>query len=207
MLYKNGTRAMLMFSLPILITLTIRGHSFIGLWMGPEYSHSSGIVLVILSVALLFSFANRAASAIAFGIEKHKMGAIWAIGEGVANLSLSIILARRYGMYGVAIGTMIPSLIVNLVLWPGYIVKLVGLNYSEVLCKIWAPVFLASIPFAIATYAMDVRFPAHSLIIFALQIISVLPIFVITLGMVFRSYVCSQLFPKIRSLLSAEGGV
>ena len=37
-LYVNGTRATLAISLPIVITLIIRGHCFIGLWMGPRYA-------------------------------------------------------------------------------------------------------------------------------------------------------------------------
>ena len=52
---------------------------------------------------------------------------IWAIGEGVANLTLSITLVHWYGIYGVAIGTLIPSLVVQLGLWPRYINQLVGL--------------------------------------------------------------------------------
>ena len=198
MLYKNGTRATLAVSLPILITLMVRGRSFIGLWMGPQYSHSSGTVLIILCSTFLFVFANRTAQAIAFGVEKHKMGAIWAIGEGVVNLSLSIVLARRYGIYGVAIGTAIPSLLVNVILWPGYISKLVGLSYSEVVWKVWAPVYLSSVPFAIATYVVNVRFPAHNLTVFFIQVIAILPIFFITIGLTFQSYVRDQLFPKLK---------
>ena len=203
-LYINGTRATLAVSLPILITLILRGPSFIGLWIGPQYSHTSGTVLIILSTALLFSFANRTAGSIAFGIEKHKKSAIWAIGEGVANLALSIILVHWYGIYGVAIGTMVPSFIVHLVLWPNYISKLVGLSYSEVMGKVWAPVFLSSIPFAIATYAVNTRFPAHNLIVFFLQVIALLPIFFITIALVFRDYVRSQILPKVRSYFIAE---
>jgi len=203
LLYKNGTRATIAVSLPILITLMVRGRSFIGLWMGPQYSHSSGTVLVILCSALLFAFANRTAQAIAFGVEKHKMSAIWAIWEGVTNLALSIVLARRYGIYGVAIGTMVPSLIVHLVLWPSYISKLVGLGYSEVVWKVWAPVYLSSIPFAIATYAVNTRYPAHHLTVFFLQVIAVLPIFFITIGLVFWSTIRSHIVPKIRSYFFA----
>ena len=203
LLYKNGTRATLAVSLPILITLMVRGRSFIGLWMGPQYSHSSGTVLIILCSALLFAFANRTAQAIAFGVEKHKMSAIWSIGEGVTNLALSIVLARRYGIYGVAIGTMVPSLIVHLVLWPNYISKLVGLSYSEVVWKVWTPVYLSSIPFAIATYAVNARFPAHNLTVFFLQVIVVLPIFFITIGLVFWSTIRSQIVPRVRSYFFA----
>ena len=53
---------------------------------------------------MFFMFANRAAGSIAFGMEKHKTGALWGIGEGVANLVLSIVLVHWYGIYGVALG-------------------------------------------------------------------------------------------------------
>lgn len=203
-LYKNGTRATMMVSLPILITLIIRGPAFIGLWMGPQYSQSSGTVLIILTSALFFSFANRTAASIAFGIEKHKTMAIWAIGEGVANLTLSVILARWYGIYGVALGTLIPSLIVQLGLWPRHISKLVGLKGFEVVWNVWMPMFLSSIPFAIATYAVNLFFPAHNLTVFFLQVIATLPIFLITVGLIFRTYVLSQIMPKVRSFFFAN---
>lgn len=206
-LYKNGTRAMLMVALPILITLILRGPSFIGLWMGPQYSHQSGIVLIILCIPLFFSYANKTAGAIAFGIEKHKMGALWAIGEGVANLTLSIILVHWYGIYGVAIGTLVPSLIVHLVFWPRYISQLVGLSYFEVVLKVWAPMFLSSVPFIIATYAVGVLYPAHHLAVFILQVIGTLPIFFVTIGLVFRTYVRSQILPRIRSFFFADARI
>jgi O-antigen/teichoic acid export membrane protein len=200
-LYKKGTQAILTISLPVVITLLFRGSSFIGLWMGQKYAHRSGIVLSILLTALLFSFANRAASAISFGIEKHKVSAMWAICEGVSNLSLSIILARRYGIYGVALGTMIPSLIIHIFLWPSYVKHLVGLSYTEVVWKTWSPILLASIPFTIATYAINRYCPAHSLIIFALQIIAVLPIYAIVIGLIFREFVSTWIFPRMRSIV------
>jgi O-antigen/teichoic acid export membrane protein len=207
MLYKNGTRATLMVSLPILITLILRGPAFIGLWMGPQYSHSSGMVLILLSIPLIFAFANRTATAIAFGVEKHKTTSRWAIGEGVANLILSVVLVHWYGIYGVAVGTMIPSLFAQLVLWPGYISELVGLSRSEVLLKVWAPMFLAAIPFAVATYVVGILFPARNLTIFFLQVIATLPIFLLTIGLVFRAYVRSQLLPRVRSLFFAEARI
>jgi O-antigen/teichoic acid export membrane protein len=204
MLYKNGTRATLIVALPILITFVLRGSSFIGLWMGPQYAQSSGAVLTILSIGLFFMFANRAAGSIAFGIEKHKMGAIWGIGEGVANLTLSIILVHWYGIYGVALGTLVPSLIVHTVLWPRYISHLVGLGSFDVYWKVWAPMFLASVPFAIATYAVGAFFPARNLAEFIAQVIVTLPVFFITVALVFRTYVRGQLLPKLRSFFLAE---
>jgi hypothetical protein len=63
---------------------------------------------------------------------------------------------------------------------------------------------LASIPFAIATYEVNVRFPARNLTIFFLQVTAILPIFFITIGLVFRTYVREQILPKIRSYFLAE---
>jgi len=200
-LYKNGTRATILVSLPLLITFIARGHTFIGLWMGPQYAQSSGNVLILLSIPLFFAYANRTVSAIAYGVEKHKTTAIWAIGEGIANLALSVTLVHWYGVYGVAIGTMIPSLIVQLVFCPRYVSKLVGLSSFEVVWSIWGPLFFASVPFAIASYAIGILWPPHSLLIFFLQVAVTLPVFFLMVGLVFRSYVRSELLPRLESLL------
>jgi O-antigen/teichoic acid export membrane protein len=201
MLYKNGTRATIMVSLPVIITLIIRGSSFIGLWMGPRYSHTSGIVLTILCVPLVFSFANQTPGAIAFGTEKHKILAFWAVGEGVLNLVLSIVLARRYGIYGVAIGTLIPSLISQIIFWPLYTSRLVPLSAYQVIVTVWGPMMLSSIPFAIATYMIEIHFPAHNLAEFALQVGMALVVFLLSVAAVFRIDIQTYVWPRLRSLL------
>jgi Membrane protein involved in the export of O-antigen and teichoic acid len=202
-LYYNGTRATLAISLPILVTLLIRGHSFIGVWMGAQYAKSSGTVLAILAVALLFSFSSHTAGAIAYGVEKHKTVAKWAMGEAISNLTLSMVLAHFYGIYGVAVGTLVPSLFVHVVLWPRYVSELVGVTCFEVYWKVWAPMFLIALPFAIASYAVDVYFPVHSKTIFFLQTLALLPIFLISAGVVFKDAVRQHVLPRVRTLYAA----
>jgi O-antigen/teichoic acid export membrane protein len=203
-LYLNGTRATMAFSLPILITLILRGPNFIGLWMGPQYSQQSGMVLAILATALMFSLQNTPASSIAFGVEKHKKVAMWAIGEAVANLSLSVTLAHFYGLYGVALGTLVPSLAVNLILWPRYVKQLVGIGYREVFLKVWAPVFICAVPFAMASYAVDMLYPARHMATFILQTIALLPIFVLSIAWIFWDKIKRNLPPGIKSYFHAE---
>lgn len=203
-LYYNGTRATMAVSLPIVITLLTRGHSFIGLWMGPQYAQRSGTVLVILAAALLFSIQNTTAGAIAFGVAKHQTLAKWAIGEGIANLTLSIVLARWIGIYGVAIGTLVPSLVVNLVLWPCYVSRLVDVSWVQVVRNVWGPVFLCAVPFAAVSYAVDALFPARNMVIFILQTMALLPIFGIAIGLMFRDNVKRQILPRIKSYFYAN---
>ena len=202
-LYLNGTRATMAISLPILITLFIRGHSFIGLWMGSQYGQTSGTVLKILAVALMFSLANNTAGAIAFGVEKHKKIAIWAVGEGIVNLTLSILLARWIGIYGVAIGTLAPSLVVSLILWPRYVSQLVNINYRQVFLKVWGPVFLSAAPFAAASWAVNVFFPARNMAIFIIQTVALLPIFAVAVCLIFWGNIKRQILPRVRSLFYA----
>jgi O-antigen/teichoic acid export membrane protein len=203
-LYYNGTRATMAVSLPILITLILRGDNFIGVWMGPQYSRTSGTVLAILATALVFSLQNTPATSIAFGIEKHKTIAMWAIGEAIANLTLSIVLAREFGIYGVAIGTLVPSLAVNLLLWPRYVCHLVGIHYREVLLKVWGPVFLCAVPFAAASWAVNAFFPARNMTMFFLQTIALLPIFAVSVGWIFRDNLRRRILPQIKLYFHAE---
>ena len=203
-LYYNGTRATLALSLPIVITLIIRGGSFVGVWMGPQYAKASGIVLAILATALLFALPNLPAGAIAYGVEKHKTLAKWAMGEAIANLTLSVVLARKFGIYGVAIGTLIPNLVIQLVMWPHYVSRLVDISYVQVFRDLWGPVFLSAVPFAVASYAVDVLFPARNMIMFFLQTMALLPIFGIVIGLIFRDNIKRQILPRVRTFFYAD---
>ncbi len=198
-LYYNGTRAAMMISLPIVITFLVRGRNFIGVWMGAQYGLTSGIVLAILATALLFSLSNSTAAAIAWGVEKHKTVAMWAVPEAIANLTLSVVLARKIGIYGVAIGTLAPSLVVQLILWPRYVSRLVDVSWIQVYRNVWGPVYLCAVPFAVASCAVENLYPARSMGIFVLQTIALLPIFGATVGLMFRNSIKRQIFPRLTS--------
>jgi len=203
-LYYNGTRATMAISLPIVITLIIRGGSFIGVWMGPQYARTSGTVLAILATSLLFSLQNSASVAIAFGVEKHKTPAKWAIGEGTANLVLSIVLAIKLGIYGVAIGTLIPSLASNFLFWPFYVSRILDVSWVQVFRNVWGPVYLCAVPFAAASYAVDVLFPARNMLMFVLQTTALVPVFGIAIGLMFRDNVKRQILPRVRSFFNED---
>lgn len=200
-LYTGGTRALMAVSLPVMATLILRGRTFIGLWMGPQYVQSSGTVLILLASTMIFSHANNAAFAIAFGTDRHKVTAKWAIGEGVSNLVLSCILVRWFGIYGVAVGTMIPNLFIHLVLWPPFIGKMVGIRPWQVFSRVWAPMFLSIIPFAIASWLVNTHVPTQSVAVFFLQTLALLPLFLGTAALVFRKEVRESVLPKLRSIL------
>ncbi len=189
----HGTRAALIVSLPIEVALFFRGHSFIHLWMGEQYAGPSGTVMRILLLSVVFASANTTSGGIVYGMEKHKRIAFFAIGEAIANFVLSVILVRRIGIYGVAWGTTIPSVLIELLLWPRFICKLVVMPVRTYLWQTWFRTALGIVPFAVACALAERYWPAHNLVVFFLQIALMLPLVPLALAMVFRKEAVAKL--------------
>ena len=195
----HGTRAALLVSLPIELALFIRGETFISLWMGVQYAHPSGTVLRILLLSLIVSTGSAASGGIVYGMEKHRRIAKWAVVEAAANLGLSIFLVRRMGMYGVAWGTAITSLIIEVIYWPPYICHLVGMRVRSYLWQTWGRTVLAAVPYGVACYFVERYWPVRNLAFFFLQITILLPLFPLALALVYRAELAQILrkrFPK-----------
>jgi O-antigen/teichoic acid export membrane protein len=130
--------------------------------------------------------ANWCSGNIAYGLSKHKPFAIWRIYEAIANLGLSIILIHRIGIVGVAWGSVIPSLIINALLWPRYITKILHVPLADYLWQGWGRPALCVIPFAVACFISEKFWPAFHIASFFAQIAAILPLFGITCALVFR---------------------
>jgi O-antigen/teichoic acid export membrane protein len=185
-LLLKGTQATLGLALPVSLALLFRGKTFIGLWMGAKFSEQAGTVLQILMISQFFGVANTTAGQIAFGIEKHKSVARWAIAEAALNLSLSILLAKTIGLYGVAWGTSIATTIIHLVFWPRFVRSELGVPISTYLWEGWGKISLCSIPFGIACAVSDKYFHPHSMVEFFGQIFAILPIYAICALWIFK---------------------
>jgi O-antigen/teichoic acid export membrane protein len=185
----GGTRASLMIALPIEIVLFTRGHSFISLWMGPQYAAVSARVLQILLFASILRCANSSSEDIVYGLGKHRPLAAWFAAEAVSNVALSVLLARWLGIFGVAWGTVFPTLFTNLVLWPRYIAKTLEIPLGHFCWQSWGRPVLAAVPFAAACCLADRLWQPSAMLPFFLQIGAILPIFIISNALVFRSEV------------------
>ncbi len=107
--------------------LLLVGDAFIDRWMGPEYEVAYPVAVILLGGILVQLTANPLDSAL-YAISKHRALALIALGEVVANLTLSIWLLSLYGVIGVAIGTALPLLVTRGVLLPSYACKQIGIS-------------------------------------------------------------------------------
>ena len=172
----QGTRAAVFVSWPIQIVLFVRGETFIRLWMGPRYASVSAHVLRILLISTFVGVANYVSGNITFGLGKHRPFAYWQTAEAIANLALSIVLVKRVGIYGVAWGTAIPSLITQTLVWPNYICRILGVRWLEYMWKAWLRPLLALAPFALACVYSDHFWAAKRMSQFFIQVVALCPL-------------------------------
>ena len=185
----RGTQGTLGIALPISLALILRGKTFIGLWMGPQYSQIAGTVLQILVISQFVGIADGTAASIMMAIDKHKPVAKSAVVEAVLNLSLSVILAKTIGVYGVAWGTSISMAIVHIVFWPRYVRKILGVPIRTFLWEGWFKMTVCSLPYAAICAVTDRYWHASNLIVFFAQITAILPVYGVCVMLVFRKEV------------------
>jgi O-antigen/teichoic acid export membrane protein len=81
--------------------------------MGPGFE--AGVVpLYALAVAGVVLVGQGPLGNILLGTGHHRMVAYVSLGEAIVNLVLSVLLVRRFGMLGVAVGTAVPVVLANL---------------------------------------------------------------------------------------------
>jgi O-antigen/teichoic acid export membrane protein len=125
---------------------------FILWWVGTGFAESV-LILWVLSIGSAFSVAQHPSIGFMYAVNKHYYYAIAIIIEAAVNFSLSIILVFRYGMLGVALGTLIPMLIIRVCVMPLYVSRVAGLSLREYLRPILLPAILATGIMGLACWA------------------------------------------------------
>jgi len=149
-----GTTATLLLILPIGFGYIFLGQHFIGLWMGNEFLFSATI-LAILTIPQFTGTSQYLSTIILAGMAKHRVLAYLTIGEGIANLALSILLVRKWGLIGVAIGIVVPHLTTGALIIPWYTLRTVGLSWKEYLTKAFVRPLLCAVPFVAICFAFS----------------------------------------------------
>jgi len=106
------------------------GKAFIARWMGPEFGQSYAILL-ILFVPIAIETAQNPSIQLMYGLSKHHYYMLLNIGEGVANLVLSITLVHWIGIYGVALGTAIEIVVAKLFILPVLTCRMIAIELRQ----------------------------------------------------------------------------
>jgi O-antigen/teichoic acid export membrane protein len=167
--FLAGNRACALITFPVCIALVILGRSVITAWVGPRYV-SSYSILVLLIVPRSFYLAQSISMKILLGMGKHRVLGVALVIEGVCNLVLSSLLARRYGIAGVALGTAIPLACTSLLFLPRHLCHVLGVPLGKFVSQAYRLPLLACVPFAAVLWLIRDKFAVPSYRTVLLQI-------------------------------------
>ena len=118
-----GNRASAFIIFPICVVLVILGKQIIQSWVGASYLASYPVLLVLIIPRTLY-LAQSTSVRILLGMGTHRMLASVLLLEGAANVILSLLLAPRFGILGVACGTAIPLFCTSLFFLPRHLCRI-----------------------------------------------------------------------------------
>lgn len=159
-LFLNGTRLLSVLALPTGLLAYWFSEEFFSLWIGEaarkgDYPSAASLfsVLIVASVA---SAIQRVSYQVLLGTRRLRMMAACFMVEGAANLALSIMWVRPFGLFGIAAGTVIPALVMEAVVFPYLICRLYSITFQEYLLKVYGRAIL--ITFALYPFLVAISF-------------------------------------------------
>jgi O-antigen/teichoic acid export membrane protein len=161
-IFVMGNRACALVVFPLCALLIVLGKSVIAVWVGAKYVPVAYTVLVLLLISDSSQMAQAASGKILYGMARHRTLAFVWLGEGVANLTLSIVLLHYYGVIGVALGTTIPQLCTNLFFLPEHLCRILEMRLRDFLSQAYLAPALLCVPLVAVLLTLRYFFVAHT---------------------------------------------
>ena len=161
--YLLGTRLTLAIVSMLSALLVALAGPILTAWVGAEYAAYAGVV-ALLTLAYLIVTVRGSAVVILQAIARHRIAAASALVAGLANLGLSLLLVRPFGLMGVALGTLIPAALeYGCVILP-YSLRVAHVRPREAWSDIFAPALLPAGPMLVVLYALRTALETSSLL-------------------------------------------
>ncbi len=181
-IFVAGNRTCAFTMLPITATFIVLGKSIIEVWVGKKYIAQGYPVLVTLIIPYTLMLVQAASSRVLFGMSKHGTLAVVTLIEGAANLVLSILLVRPYGIMGDALGTAIPLAGTFILFMPHHLCSRLGVRLSTYLKQAYLLPVMLSVPLVVVLLLMRRWFVAHTYRQLAVQLLAGGLVYAVCLG-------------------------
>ncbi len=114
----------------VCIGILLFGGDFIYLWMGPGFEETIRILQLLIIPACIY-LPQIMSNAVFFGTGKHKT-LFYVIGaEAIAKIILSVVLVQFWGLFGVALGTIIPQVCIYTFIYPYIFHKMIKADLRQ----------------------------------------------------------------------------
>ena len=114
--------------------LVLNGRELLRVWVGQSFTAYYNL-LVLLSLAYIVLLSQHPSILLIIAKGRHQAMGWWSVAEGVINLSLSIYWGRRYGLFGVALGTVVPLVALRVSIQPWYTLRILSLSVRRYIAE------------------------------------------------------------------------
>lgn len=166
----KGAKLTVVVTMPIAITYTLLGTEFVALWMGDEFKDRAGQVLAILGFTQILAAPHYVISSVLYGMSQHRSIALLRVAEATVKLTLSVVLIKKMGLIGVALGSAISHAALVLFILPVMICRKLSLSLWRYFVGVYRGPLLASVPFLAGAWLLQRYLPAGNLAVFFVQI-------------------------------------
>lgn len=181
--YISGSKLIVSLTLLLTIGAMSLGEDFLRLWVGPEISNSAAKFLFIIAAFTTLPLLNPLSSRYLTAIDKHGFFAKWQPIVACANLILSVILIYPMGIVGVALGSLLPTMVFQPILLH-VCCKELDVSMWTYVKKVILPWIIPSIGMVLVVRVLQYYVPINGYLIF-LEIAALASIAFIVLSYVF----------------------
>jgi O-antigen/teichoic acid export membrane protein len=157
-LLLNATRYAVAIALPPIIGLVVLGDAVLSVWMGPRYADWP--LVAMLALGHLTAIGHAPVYSVLTALSRHGWPAIMALGGALATAGLVALALGPLdaGLFGAALGVVIPSTLVGGILLPIYACRVLRLPLGRFLAHAWGRPLLCAVPFTACLVAARFAF-------------------------------------------------
>lgn len=149
----DGSRVALALITGVTIALFAVADRLVVLWMGADFRDALP-PMYVLGLAGIVLVAAGPLGNLLLARGRHRLVAFSCAGEAVANLLLTLLLVRTYGIVGAAIGTAVSVTMSNVFIQMPAACRLLDVPVRTFLSQVGGPAVLAAVPTCILAVAM-----------------------------------------------------
>ena len=159
----EGTRLSLTLVCGLTVCLIGFARPLILRWMGPGFD-AAVVPLYVLAITGVVLIGQAPLGNILLGTGRHRLVAFASLAEALANLVLSVILVRRLGLLGVAIGTAVPVFVANLFVLMPAVCRQLNVHMTDFIRDVAIGPLVGSGVSALAVWTIRSAWPPRSLL-------------------------------------------
>jgi len=157
-----STRLLLALSLSIVIALFAFGASFFTFWISSDVADNAFPIICVLSLSLLAKLPSNGIHSALVGMGQMKFLSRLAIAEGIAIVSLGVILTPMFGAVGMAWAIVVPQIVFSGLMIPIYFCRQLRLPAHRFGGQVLVPAMVSAIPgLAMALFLRSYAPPQH----------------------------------------------